>query len=336
MSDSQKINVLHVTNGYPSEKFPAYCCFIEEQIRSLEAFNFIVSDIVILNRFKKPKYAYFFGFFRLISSLRSAKGLHVVHCHHSIPALLVLFLRLFFKKFRVFVSFLNDPEIEVEGFLKSKLLARYVLKFIITKGDVLVVKHNPAMQLFGRKLRYLPNGVDLTRFSNTSRLEARRALGLQVDVRYLLFVSAISIRPQKRYDRFSRVLDILNRDGFKVEPLLLINEERERVPLFFLACDCHVLTSDYEGSPNSIKEAMACNTPCVSTPVGNVPFLLEGLANYAVTTSFSEYELAEKVREVLVSEDECDGRGRLVEAGLSMELVGRKLARWYRESDKCE
>ena len=116
----------------------------------------------------------------------------------------------------------------------------------------------------------------------------------------------------------------------------MINEPRDRVPLFFFACDCHVLTSDFEGSPNSIKEAMACNTPCVSTPVGNVPFLLEGLSNYAVTTSFCEYELADKVREVLVSEHECDGRGRLVEAELSMELVSQKLARWYRESDLCE
>ena len=182
MRDGQKINLLHVTNGYPSQKFPSYCCFIEEQIRSLEAFNFIVSDIVVLNRFKKSKYAYFFGFFRLIRELRSARGLQVVHCHHSIPALLVLFLRLFFKKFKVFVSFLNDPEIEVEGFLKSKFLARHVLKFIVTKGDVLVVKHNPTMELFGRKLRYLPNGVDLNRFSNICRLEARRALGLEANV----------------------------------------------------------------------------------------------------------------------------------------------------------
>jgi glycosyltransferase involved in cell wall biosynthesis len=62
-----------------------------------------------------------------------------------------------------------------------------------------------------------------------------------------------------------------------IEELTLVNELRERINYYFNASQLHLLTSDYEGSPNSVKESLSCNTPVVSTNVGNVSDILTGV-----------------------------------------------------------
>ena len=46
--------------------------------------------------------------------------------------------------------------------------------------------------------------------------------------------------------------------------------EQDQLVKYYNSVDCLILTSFHEGSPNVIKEAMACNLPIVSTKVGDV------------------------------------------------------------------
>jgi glycosyltransferase involved in cell wall biosynthesis len=117
----------------------------------------------------------------------------------------------------------------------------------------------------------LPCGPDLERFVPIPRAEARRALGLEPDGRFLFF-PANPARPEKRHDRAAELAAACEADlltGGSIEP--------EQMPLWINAADAVLVTSDYEGFGMAAIEALACEVPVLSTPVGIAPYLLGGI-----------------------------------------------------------
>jgi len=117
----------------------------------------------------------------------------------------------------------------------------------------------------------LPCGPDLSRFGPLPRVEARRQLGLDPETRYLFF-PANPERPEKRHDRAAEVAAACGADlltGGSIEP--------EQMPLWINAADAVLVTSDYEGFGMAAVEALACEVPVLSTPVGIAPYALRGV-----------------------------------------------------------
>ena len=117
----------------------------------------------------------------------------------------------------------------------------------------------------------LPCGPDLSRFEPLPRADARRQLGLDPDGRYLFF-PANPARPEKRHDRTAEVAAACGADlltGGSIEP--------ERMPLWLNAASAVLVTSDYEGFGMAAIEALACEVPVLSTPVGIAPYALRGI-----------------------------------------------------------
>jgi glycosyltransferase involved in cell wall biosynthesis len=116
----------------------------------------------------------------------------------------------------------------------------------------------------------LPCGPELTRFAPAPRA-ARAALGLDPHGRYLLF-PADPARPEKRHDRaaaLAAATDAQLLTGGSIEP--------EAMATWMNAADAVLVTSDYEGFGMAAIEALACDVPVLSTPVGVAPYLLAGI-----------------------------------------------------------
>jgi teichuronic acid biosynthesis glycosyltransferase TuaC len=314
------MRVLHVTNALPSPDFPGYGVFIEEQIKSLQ--NPDLQDILFINGRKYGKIAYLLGFFQL---LLKARKYDVVHCHHIYTGFLAA---LAIPGKPKVISFLSDEfNLSTSGFKK------WLYQFTVRHSQARIFKKAvPPNLLNDANTLYLPNGVDLDFFQPEPKAQACQQLNLDPTFRYILFVSSNDLhRPEKRYTLFRESLQILQQNPVcqDVRALCLVKATREHVPHYFNAAEIHVLTSLYEGSPNSVKESMACNVKVASTPVGNVRDLLEGSSSCRILESEKPEDIAIILAEMLSHPQKEDLRSLLIQKNLDMKSVAHKLTRLY-------
>ncbi len=168
----------------------------------------------------------------------------------------------------------------------------------------------------------LPCGPDLRRFRPKSRAEARRELGLEPNGRYLLF-PANPARPEKRHDRAAELAGACDAElltGGSIEP--------ERMPLWVNAANAVLITSDYEGFGLAAIEALACDVPVLSTPVGVAPYALDGLRG-ALCAPF-ELERWRAAAEPLLGSDNPRVEGSTRAATLSAARMAARTLEAYR------
>src|SRR5262249_43654609 len=97
------------------------------------------------------------------------------------------------------------------------------------------------------------------------------------------------------------------------------------------AADCLLVTSLRLGSPNIVKEAMACNLPVVTVPCGDEEERLVGVQPGCVAP-YDAALLGSSIRQVLEQGDRSNGRDELVGQGLTACAVAAQLVRIY---DRC-
>jgi len=322
------VRVLHVTNAYPYPEVPEYGIFVKEQIEAVGRAG-VESDMIFINGRGKGKKAYLEA---VPEIRRRARDADVIHCHHLYSGLATA-LAVTGKP--TVLSFLNDWLHEMDE-VKSMTARRVLCNFGARWADRVIFKSPIPPQFSGNpKFLYLPNGANSTQFHITDKAAARQALGLDPDKKYLLFVSSKDRdRPQKRYDRYHATVELLKQTSpeLNVEELVLVNQPRERVLNFFNAADLHLMTSDYEGSPNSVKEALCCGLAVVTTRVGNVEDLLAGVPGCHVDHSFEPAELADLVRRTLAESVSREAiRNGFLAKDFSQEGVTRRLIETYEE-----
>jgi len=321
------MKVLFVVNAYPTKKNPEYGVFTKEQIDRLLSTGEIEGEVFFINAREKGAIEYL----RCIFSLRKKmKDYDIIHAFHSLTFILVFLFSS--RKKKIIVSFLLSIEDEFrEKNLISNFLKKLTIKFV-QKRNVSKIFKDKIPEKFGENSYYLPNGVDTSKFYPIPKADAKDYLNLDPKKKYLLFVSSKNkYRKQKRYDRFKRVLEILRKEHPDVEELALVSEPRDKIVYYFNAVELHLLTSDFEGSPNSVKESIACNTPVVATNTGNVAQMISGIDACYVADTFEAEELAKLCENILSDgEQEVQIRQYLFKKGLDIDSKTQELVKIYK------
>ena len=177
-----------------------------------------------------------------------------------------------------------------------------------------------------KKYILLPCGIDLSDLQLTDRTESRRKMGLQDDRKYILFAGAFDI-PVKNAPLAKDTVACLQEN--QTELLELKGYTREEVILLMCAADAFLMTSLTEGSPQVIKEAMACGCPIVSVDVGDVKERVEGLEGCFVSDSRDPNDLANLIGKAFAFGRKTDGRKKIMADRLDNRLVAKQLFEIY-------
>ncbi len=242
----------------------------------------------------------------------------IIHSHYSFCGVVS---SLSIKK-RVVCSLMGS-DVKQSGLWK--LLIRYFIKH---KWQKTIVKSLEMKKELGiDKVVVIPNGVDLEIFKLLDKYECRKKLGWRQDSRIVLF-AANPKRPEKNFSLAQKAIAALHIEN--VELKVVYNLPHKEMPLYLNASDLLLSTSLWEGSPNVIKEAMACNCPIVSTNVGDVKWLLDGVEGCFITTNDPK-DVADKINKALNIKGKTKGRDKLISLGLDSEHIAKKIIKVYEE-----
>jgi glycosyltransferase involved in cell wall biosynthesis len=171
----------------------------------------------------------------------------------------------------------------------------------------------------------IPCGVDIDVFKPTQKSRSQPlAIGFPGNPK----------RPEKNFSLFIEVVELIRSGGRHVEIMVFDNLTRSEVIDQLNSIDILLLTSTSEGSPQIVKEAIACNTSVVSVPVGDVREVISGIDNCRVSNSYQAENLAALVLDVLNSRNMTQitlGRDRLLSLALDQASVAKRIVNHYLE-----
>ena len=261
-----------------------------------------------------------FGYLKSIRELihhTKSREYDVYHAHYSFSG----YVASLAKKKPLVVSLLGTDVI------KSSL-SRSILKIIssICDWSHIIVKSDQMKNLLKiKKTKVVPNGVNFDTFHPINQKKARSILNWNLEEKIILFNGHKS-NPIKNYALAEKAVNLCKNDITIVE---MKNLDQEKLNLYYNACDIFLSTSLWEGSPNTIKEAMACNANIISTNVGDVNYLF-GKEKYNLICTFDPLEISTAITNALsVKKKNNRGRERLIRLSLQGTDVAQKLIKLY-------
>lgn len=272
------------------------------------------------------------GYLKNVKPLRQYLKEHkydAIHAHYSLTA---------------FVASLAGAKPLVVSLMGSDVKAAGWYKFIIRlfawlfRWKAIIVKSNDMYRDLGiKRAIVIPNGVNLDRFQPMDKTECQLRLGWTNNkqqttnaARHILFPANAS-RPEKDYPLAETAVETTNHKLQITDHVVLHpfdNTPNTETPYWYNAADVVLMTSKWEGSPNAIKEAMACSRPIVTTNVGDIAERTSGVEGCYVAQTREPQELAVFIEKALTF-SQTKGRERIIADGLDSHDINRKLIEVY-------
>ncbi len=317
------MRVLMITSEWPTRENPRLVPFIVRQVEFLRKAGIDV-DVFSFRGAKNP-----FNYLRAWYGVR--RKLHqghydLIHAQWGQSALPALPTRL-----PLVVTFRGGEGDGIVGDDGEYTLIGHVLRgvgwLVARRADQLVLV-SAHMRRFAppRPVHVIPSGLDFSKLVLMPKAEARRQLNLPQNKRLVLFAGDPA-EARKRYALASEVVSRLD-PGLGAQLVVAWNVPHDAIPVYMNACDALLFVSMYEGSPNVVKEALACNLPVVSVDVGDVAERLEGIEGCVTCPDSDPDRLAAALAEVLRTNKRTDSRARVAE--LDENRLAERMTQIYR------
>lgn len=253
----------------------------------------------------------------------------IIHAHYGLSGITAVLQR----QVPVVITFHNGEVDTFAGNLLSSLAS------LLAKHTIYVAQHiyDRAFLKSKKKFSILPCGVPLEQCLITEYQEARLKLGFELNKKYILFGGAFD-NLRKNYPLIKKALLLSGRncaqyngydDYGDIVCLEMKGLSRAECVLRMCACDLFALPSKSEGSPQALKEAMACNCPIIATDIADIKHLLGTLGGHYICT-FEPRDVVKVLKESLAFNGRTKGRDRIEELQLSNQQVARRIYDIYR------
>jgi teichuronic acid biosynthesis glycosyltransferase TuaC len=311
------MRALVVTNMYPSPERPALGSFVHDQVRALQRLDDLELDVFA---FEPGGYSAYTRASRELGRRFRGERFDIVHAHFGLSAWPARAVPARGRAVTLHGTDLEHPR------SRAITLAGLRSSDIVGVTSQTLAARVPRWAASPKHVQILPCGVDLGRFIRIDRRDARERLGLDPDGRYVLF-SADPSRPEKRFDRAQQLLD-----GLDDAPTLLTlgHVDPTEVPVWVNAANAVLVTSERESFGLAALEALACDVPVLSTPVGVAPEALAGVEG-ALCAPFDETVWRAALQTHLAAEDPRLADGRTHAAPYSSDACAQKVLEAWTE-----
>lgn len=296
--------------------------FVTEQGEAIRVLGQEIEYFQIKGNYLKARKA-------LLAKIREWKP-NIIHAHYGLSAIVAEMQ----SEVPVVTTFHNG---ETHNWLVNLMTSLMSLR---ARHVIYVAQHIYDMVYFkARNHSIIPCGVSLENCVVIDKAEARKKLGWDLNKKYVIFGGAFGDL-RKNYPLLKSAVEKL---AGEIECVEMRGLTREQCVLRMNAADVFALPTKNEGSPQALKEAMACNCPIVATDVADIKHLLGYLPGHYVLPNkkgntawwkgdeHSAEELAELLKEALAFNGRTEGRKRIVELGYTNELVAKQIVKIYEQ-----
>ncbi|NDV46038.1 glycosyltransferase [Paludibacter sp. 221] len=238
----------------------------------------------------------------------------IIHAHYGLSGLLANLQR----KVPVVTTY-HGSDINNDSIFRFSKIAIYLSAF-----NIFVSEKNRQKTKLNKNQVVIPCGVDVELFKPIEKKIAREKFGFTKDDKIVLFAGAFDNKV-KNVELAKKAIGVIP----NIKLIELKGYSREEVAELMNAVDAVLMTSFSEGSPQFIKEAMACNKPIVSVDVGDVKEIMGDTEGCYLAERTPE-DIAEKLRQALNFSRPTIGRKRIIELGVDSETVAKKIIDIYK------
>lgn len=284
--------------------------FIWEQVEALFGQGVTVQFFLVKGRGAR-------GYLKEISELKKvikAFKPDIVHAHFGLCGLLANLQRKVPVVTTYHGSDINNP--------KTRRLSKIAI--MLSAHNIFVSKRLVGIAKPKKNYSVIPCGINLDDYPVLDKAEARLLMNLDLKKRYVLFAGSFD-NPVKNPQLAKEAVQLLP----GVELLELKGYTRRQVAHLMNAVDCFLMTSYTEGSPQVIKEALACGCPIVSVDVGDVRELISNSEGCFIVSG-NAADIAEKIEMALKFEGRTKGREKIEQHGLANNFVAHNLIDIYK------